>query len=277
MSIQRVCMPLCGVAVGFAVLFLVTSALPGESVLAGLTNSKEPFAVSCPAEGKPTDMRTLKDPHTYEALAFVPDASKHPLLLYLHGAGEMRGDVQGIISEGATGTPPVELAFDRAPCSLTTRFIVVAPHSSRGWSVEMIEMFLDYLLSESGLQIDPARLYVTGHSMGGAGALFAASSGRFAAAVPVAPSGAPAAERLQGVPVWAFHGKNDVIVPSFVSTGLVEALWNAGASKDHVKLTLYDDAPAPPGWPDYYGHASTIPAYATPELYEWLLQHQLPV
>ena len=82
-----------------------------------------------------------------------------------------------------------------------------------------------------------------------------------------------------GVPVWAFHGKNDVIVPSFVSTGLVEALWNAGASKDphcfsvqmipepadcrkdHVKLTLYDDAPAPPGWPDYYGHASTIPAY----------------
>ena len=66
----------------------------------------------------------------------------------------------------------------------------------------MIEMFLDYLLSESGLQIDPARrhmfvmnfmnfmnwfpnsrLYVTGHSMGGAGALFAASSGRLLAEV----------------------------------------------------------------------------------------------
>ena len=29
-----------------------------------------------------------------------------------------------------------------------------------------------------------------------------------------------------------------------------------------MKLTLYDDAPAPPGWPDYFGHASTIPAYA---------------
>lgn len=32
--------------------------------------------------------------------------------------------------------------------------------------------------------------------------------------------------------------------------------------KDDVKLTLYEDAPAPPGWPDYFGHASTIPAYA---------------
>ena len=32
--------------------------------------------------------------------------------------------------------------------------------------------------------------------------------------------------------------------------------------EDDVKLTLYDDAPAPPGWPDYFGHTSTIPAYA---------------
>ena len=38
--------------------------------------------------------------------------------------------------------------------------------------------------------------------------------------------------RLRGIPIWAFHGNNDVIVPSTVSKELIEALWNAGANKD---------------------------------------------
>ena len=33
--------------------------------------------------------------------------------------------------------------------------------------------------------------------------------------------------------------------------------------KEDVKVTLYDNAPAPHGWPDYFGHASTIPAYVS--------------
>ena len=33
-------------------------------------------------------------------------------------------------------------------------------------------------------------------------------------------------------------------------------------------------APDPPGHPHATGHASTIPAYATPELYHWLLSHK---
>ena len=37
-----------------------------------------------------------------------------------------------------------------------------------------------------------------------------------------------------------------------------------------MKITLYDQAPAPKGWPDYDGHGSPIPAYATGELYRWL-------
>eukprot|EP00913_Durusdinium_trenchii_P034365 g32150.t1 len=127
--------------------------------------------------------------------------TKYPLLLYLHGAGEMRGELSDIISEGATGTPPVELAFGRAAKTLSERFVVVAPHTTEGWSVKLIGKFLDFLLSEKfekcRLCLDPSRLYVTGHSMGGAGALHAATSARFAAAVPVAPSAAPRANLLE--------------------------------------------------------------------------------
>ncbi|CAE7684953.1 unnamed protein product [Symbiodinium sp. CCMP2592] len=219
----------------------------------------------------------VKDPDSYEALVFRPQegpGENLPLLLYLHGAGEMHGSLHEIISEGATGTPPVELTYARAP-KILSRFVVVAPHTAEGWSVQRVVKFLDFLL-RSDLDLDPARLYVTGHSMGGAGALLAATSRRFAAVVPVAASAAPPAEKLRGVPIWAFHGKNDVIVPSYITSELIQALWRNGASQEDVKVTLYDNAPAPHGWPDYFGHASTIPAYAETDLYEWLLQQQLP-
>mgnify|MGYP002831047623 FL=1 len=76
------------------------------------------------------------------------------------------------------------------------------------------------------------------------------------------------------MPVWAFHGKNDVVVPSEYSERLIERLRHHGANASGARLTLYDKAPAPVGWPDYYGHASTIPAYATLELWQWLLEQR---
>ena len=66
-----------------------------------------------------------------------------------------------------------------------------------------ISRFVDFLLSSSsGLQLDATRLYVTGHSMGGAGALVAATTKRFAAVVPVAPAGSVRPAELRGVPLW---------------------------------------------------------------------------
>ena len=47
---------------------------------------------------------------------------------------------------------------------------------------------------------------------------------------------------------------------------------SAGVPDADAKLTLYEKAPAPKGWPDYDGHGSPMPAYATPELYRWLLE-----
>ena len=111
--------------------------------------------------------------------------------------------------------------------------------------------------------------------MGGAGALVAATSKRFAAVVPVAPAGSVRPSELQGVPIWAFHGKNDVVVPSEYSEHLIEKLRKNGVKDSYARLTLYDQAPAPVGWPSYDGHASTIPAYAMPELWRWLLEQRL--
>jgi predicted peptidase len=229
-----------------------------------------------------TALQELHDPSSFSALAHVPHRTNGPLplLLYLHGAGESGTDVRGIISEGATGTPPVELEHGRALPVLAKHFVVVAPVTDHGWEASEVTRFLDYLLSgKTALPaLDPSRCYITGHSMGGGGALVAAASlpHRFAAAVPVAPAGTARPSDLAGVPLWIFHGRNDIIVPSHISERLVARLRTGGASEGQVKLTLYDDAPAPSGWPGYQGHGSPIPAYATPELWRWLLEQRLP-
>jgi predicted peptidase len=112
---------------------------------------------------------------------------------------------------------------------------------------------------------DPKRVYLTGNSMGGFGtwALAAAEPSRWAAIVPVCGGGDPAtAAKLKDVPCWAFHGERDMSVPVQFSRTMVEAVCRAGGSP---KYTEY------PG----VGHNSWEKAYATEELYSWLLQQKL--
>jgi len=194
-------------------------------------------------------LKEIKDPQTYEALLYTPAAEgPWPLLLYLHGAGESGSNVADLISEGATGTPPVALEKGNAIDALSTKFVVVAPQTTnRGWSPDEVAAFVKFL--QGRLSLDPERLYVTGHSMGCSGALRAATTGVFAACVAVAPAGGARSRDLMQISVWAFHGRNDVVVPAAISERLITAMHRAGASPDMARLTLYDEAPTPPGWP----------------------------
>jgi dipeptidyl aminopeptidase/acylaminoacyl peptidase len=59
------------------------------------------------------------------------------------------------------------------------------------------------------------------------------------------------------VPVWAFHGAKDDIVPLAESERLVESLRGCSGN---VRLTVYPDA----------AHDSWTATYRNPELYTWL-------
>jgi len=66
------------------------------------------------------------------------------------------------------------------------------------------------------LPIDRDRIYLTGHSMGGAGTwhMIAHRPGYFAAAVPVCGHPDPATARtVASVPIWNFHGEKDDVEP----------------------------------------------------------------
>ena len=66
---------------------------------------------------------------------------------------------------------------------------------------------------------------------------------------------------MRDVPVWAFHGEQDHIVPYQETERLVEQLRAYGGE---VKFTLY------PG----VGHAAWEQAYSDHELYAWLLRQK---
>ena len=63
------------------------------------------------------------------------------------------------------------------------------------------------------------------------------------------------------MPVWAFHGAKDSVVPLRQSQEMVDALKRAGGN---VQLTVYPEA----------NHDSWTETYNNPKLYEWLLSQR---
>lgn len=177
-----------------------------------------------------------------------------PLVLFLHGAGESGSDLEKVKIHG----PPklVEGGKDFP-------FILVSPQCpGRGWDVAALTALLDEVVNQ--YKVDRQRVYLTGLSMGGFGtwALAAAHPERFAAIIPICGGGSPArAARLKDLPIWAFHGAKDPVVPLEQSQVMVDAV-NAAGGK--VKFTIYPDA----------AHDSWTATYANPEIYQWLLQHK---
>ncbi len=190
-------------------------------------------------------------PEGYDA-----DDREWPLLIFLHGAGERGSDLSLVGIHG----PLKERREGR-----DLPFVIVAPQVSEGgrWSVGRVAATLDAAIA--AYRIDESRVYLTGLSMGGFGTWEAIEHmpERFAAAVPVCGGGNPIGlAEARDVPVWAFHGDADPVVPLAASAVMVNAL---EASGGQVQFTVY------PG----VGHDSWTETYANPEVYEWLLSHQL--
>ncbi len=112
--------------------------------------------------------------------------------------------------------------------------------------------------------VDSERIYLTGLSMGGYGtwSLACTYPDRFAAIAPVCGGGMPyIARNLKNVPIWAFHGAIDKVVPLKRSEEMVKAVKAAGGN---AKLTVYP----------YADHDSWTVTYDNPKLYDWFLEHR---
>jgi predicted peptidase len=185
-------------------------------------------------------------------------AKRFPLILFLHGAGERGTDLRRVAVHG-----PPKVAQTRPDFP----FMVVSPQcpEGRAWDDAALLALLDDVLQR--YRVDPKRVYLTGLSMGGYGtwSLGLSHPERFAAIAPICGGGsslkvllpdAERAARLRELPVWAFHGVKDSVVPVEESMRMINALKRAGAQ--NVQLTLYPDA----------DHDSWTMTYDNPGFYE---------
>lgn len=203
----------------------------------------------------------------------VEPGKTYPLVLFLHGAGERGDDNTAQLKHGVIpiieGTrklgKPVFLIAPQCPADLW--WSPVDPTRTRLSAADQPNSLLEAVLAlvteiQKTHPVDPKYFHVTGISMGGFGTwdLLGRAPDRIASAVPICGGGAPLhAVRFKDVPVWAFHGEADDVVPASATSDMIEALEKAGGKP---KVTYYPET----------GHDSWTHTYENLELLRWILQ-----
>jgi poly(3-hydroxybutyrate) depolymerase len=198
-------------------------------------------------------------------------ALKYPLVIFLHGAGEvggsngvqLNGNANGSMIYVASASPNNQQSY---PC------FFVAPHLASGAWVDatrkiQIPGMIDQLLNDPtfGANIDPDRIYITGLSYGGSGTWVLAIDHPelYAAAIPMSGNSAAVqslASSLATVPTWTFHALNDPNGPTPPSNteNMVKAMRTLGLNPTFTET-------------DSGGHGPWSTWYSTPALVPWTM------
>jgi predicted peptidase len=208
----------------------------------------------------------------------ITPGTRYPLVIFLHGAGERGNDNLSQLKYFPTWMAE-QSARKAHPC------FVLAPQCRDeqkwvdvDWSkiestpqspTPTVDMLAVIAAIEDTLQrepIDPARIYLTGLSMGGYGSwdLAARMPDRFAAVLPICGGGDEAtAAKIKDLPIWCFHGDADTAVRVERSRTMIEALRAAGGAPKYSELAGV-------------GHDSWTPAYRDPDVLAWIFAQKKP-
>jgi predicted peptidase len=199
----------------------------------------------------------------------VAAGQKLPLVVFLHGMGERGTDnvrqttwMGGLLDHTQTGQ---YASYVLAPQIDSSSWFQSWSQSSPTEAMKLtIQAVKNVIKSEN---VDTSRVYVTGVSMGGMGTwdILERDPELFAAAVPMSGGGDPrSAAKIKDIPVWAFHGGADDLVPVTATRDMIAALKEAGANPRYTELVGQ-------------GHVIWNPIYDDPSntLYPWLFgQHR---
>ncbi len=208
---------------------LSASSDPQVRRLAGLLAEDTPAALSAPAaypaQPAGTSLRYMEHP-AYQGFPYILHVPPEyrgdrpfPLIVHLTGGG-------GLAVDGANAGEPAIAASE---------FLVLYPSAGGMWWENDVANRIDALLKEvlQKLNVDRERIYMTGFSNGGTGAMYYSLRwpDRFAATVWLMGAGTCMQEimpadlrKLKNVPVLLVHGDDDPIIPAACSQQTYEAL-----------------------------------------------------
>lgn len=191
-------------------------------------------------------------------------AENYPLVLTLHGRSKNEENGKQVGGWMKSFTKPDN--YSARPCFILAP-MAAQPNSGEGmgWNgKEMEEVIKLVKAMAKALPVDPKRIYIAGHSMGGYGTihLMAHDPRLFAAAIPVAGTSNDAdAAQLMRKPVWLFNATDDKLAP-------------VAAARDFAKLLKTSKAfkfTEPPTG----GHGVVGAVFDDPETHKWLFDQRL--
>jgi poly(3-hydroxybutyrate) depolymerase len=196
-----------------------------------------------------------------------------PVLIALHGAGTIGNNLDSMLIY-KDEIPAKLISINRWDTSRP--FIVVTPQLKRDptvpdyrdqlFSPAMIDELLEYV--KLNWSVDPNRVYITGLSLGGASTwLYAAAHpDKVAAIVPISGvTDSTQACLIKDIPVWAFHGGMDDLVPNVYSKGMVNNINQCTPRAYTAQLNILH-ARRHEGWNEIYNLQNGY------DIYSWLLK-----
>lgn len=204
-------------------------------------------------------------------------AGKYPLVVFLHGSGERGTDNASQMRNGVYAFCE-KSELEKHPCYM---IVPQCPEGevwggvSRDWEQVIFDektsapagkMVLDLIenLLKTNPGIDPARIYVTGLSMGGYGTydLLMRRPDLFAAGLPLCGGADPRfAQKIKSIPIWAVHGRLDNSVNPKYDWQIVDALKKEGGKIRYTELSTF-------------GHNVWDVTYYNPAVLEWLFEQR---
>ena len=253
MKVKVLTFAMCAVNAAFALAAIVEESKP--CVWQGEAGLSLPYRLRLPAELAP--------------------GARYPLVVHLHGAGSRGTNNVAQLNMGPT-------QFDAWARKRGVEYILVAPQCPAGqkwvdtpWgniSHRMNDKPTAYLSMALDIvddvirkyPVDKSRVYVMGISMGGYATweVLQRRPELFAAAIPMCGGGDDKlAWKIRDVPIWAFHGSADTVVPVCRSRQMVAALWSVDGN---IRYREY------PG----VGHACWTSTLADASVFEWLFSQR---
>lgn len=232
----------------------------------------------------PFKKKTFGDLNYCEYLPELRSGQKAPLVLFMHGAGERGSDNQAQLRNAIKqvvhyeSDSPFMKAVVLAPQCPSGEFWTNADHANGTYLLaetaetevlKNVKALVDEYLSYD--YIDADRVYVMGLSMGGFATfeLLTRYPDVFAAAVPICGGGpTDGVEAMKNIPIYAFHGAKDPIVPYAGTKTMVELIQEAGG--ENVLFKTFEK-----GYHDIWNKAITYEGdEQIPALAEWLFSQK---